>query len=566
MSTVKKKKFSDRKEVNSKILFTTVKWKWISFCKDNIIKNGIHPIIDKMNKIKYEAYLLANFHILRIINHNLEIPKLDQTFFKRTCNLVSSFEKRKTNPCKDIELDKSSKMFLELKLSKIFIYREKLNQLISIMALEMETAIKNHIIINAEKRILRYIRLTKGLKKYHAWGYLKSVFESTNLSEEDQKFKDFIGFMPYESNIKSNFNHFLILSYKILQYIESLPERTKGAKLYSILPTKSSFVNGHITIDTTALADILSIFSKKSVHAKEFRNNRDSEWRNLFNLNSVETKNRRFHYQISTDGYSVSILLTKPSIKESKMIYEYDHLIGIDPGITYLFTGKYSENGKEGFVRGSGAEYRFKNKTSKFNKWSQKKVKGSEIEEILKGMPSLKTSSFEKYSKQVVYHLAHSEKLFEFYNKHPYQKWRFTSFFFRKKTISEFCNRIAPKGKKTLVGFGDWSVPQGMSFGKPSGAVEGLKSALKRVATVVNINEHNTSKECSCCGSNIKNLYFKNKDQKLTFSHQVIRCINNDCMISWQRDKNASSNIYSKLRDWLSKPDQGDKKPNQTKT
>ena len=39
----------------------------------------------------------------------------------------------------------------------------------------------------------------------------------------------------------------------------------------------------------------------------------------------------------------------------------------------------------------------FKNKTTKFNNWSQKKVKGSEIEEILKGIPSLKTSSFENY-------------------------------------------------------------------------------------------------------------------------------------------------------------------------
>ena len=99
--------------------------------------------------------------------------------------------------------------------------------------------------------------------------------------------------------------------------MEQQPPNTKGAKTFTILPNKASFVNSYITICSTSLRDILKILNKSEIDNDKFMEQKDKIWRSLFNLNAVETINRKFHYEISTDGYGVSILLSKPKpVKE----------------------------------------------------------------------------------------------------------------------------------------------------------------------------------------------------------------------------------------------------------
>ena len=60
----------------------------------------IQTSVEKMSKITYEGSLLANLIVLYLINTNQPIPRLDQTFFRRTLKAVTATNKRQLNvPC-----------------------------------------------------------------------------------------------------------------------------------------------------------------------------------------------------------------------------------------------------------------------------------------------------------------------------------------------------------------------------------------------------------------------------------------------------------------------------------
>ena len=53
-----------------------------------------------MSKITYEGSLLADLVALYLINTNQSIPRLDQTFFRRTFKAITAKNKRQLNiPC-----------------------------------------------------------------------------------------------------------------------------------------------------------------------------------------------------------------------------------------------------------------------------------------------------------------------------------------------------------------------------------------------------------------------------------------------------------------------------------
>ena len=60
---------------------------------------------------------------------------------------------------------------------------------------------------------------------------------------------------------------------------------------------------------------------------------------------------------------------------------------------------------------------------------------------------------------------------------------------------------------------------------------------------------------CHCDVKNLNQYIIKEDKEKniceviLSKCHQVVRCTNNECSMCWQRDKNASRNIYKKLQD-----------------
>ena len=59
-------------------------------------------------------------------------------------------------------------------------------------------------------------------------------------------------------------------------------------------------------------------------------------------------------------------------------------------------------------------------------------------------------------------------------------------------------------------------------------------------------DEYGTSKTCSCCGAVVENIKYhkecKDGVSRLFKVHEVVRCTNNECSKSWNRDKNSGRN------------------------
>jgi hypothetical protein len=57
-----------------------------------------------VNKIIFEGYVLANLHIIRLLDEGKEVPPLNQKFFQNVLAQVSVLLYRKEMDCKDEEL------------------------------------------------------------------------------------------------------------------------------------------------------------------------------------------------------------------------------------------------------------------------------------------------------------------------------------------------------------------------------------------------------------------------------------------------------------------------------
>jgi hypothetical protein len=57
-----------------------------------------------VNKIIFEGYVLANLHIIQLLDEDKELPPLNQKFFQNVLVQVSVFQKQREMSCKDEEL------------------------------------------------------------------------------------------------------------------------------------------------------------------------------------------------------------------------------------------------------------------------------------------------------------------------------------------------------------------------------------------------------------------------------------------------------------------------------
>ncbi len=84
--------------------YTSIKCSLNKFCKKDYLKSKINELVINVNKIIFEGYLLANLHIIWLLDEDKEIPPLNQKFFQNVLAQVSVFQKRSEMPCKDEEL------------------------------------------------------------------------------------------------------------------------------------------------------------------------------------------------------------------------------------------------------------------------------------------------------------------------------------------------------------------------------------------------------------------------------------------------------------------------------
>ncbi len=287
-----------------------------------------------------------------------------------------------------------------------------------------------------------------------------------------------------------------------------------------------------------------------SISKEVFDANKDQFWRSLFDIDSYETENRKFAYEISTNGYAVTIRIEKPKKPIAEVPYvpkeeDFERKGAGDPGVTNLCTVKIDGVPNGEYIRITTKEYRHMAQMRKHLKWNENlKKKNTEYFELIKHMPSCAVSSKETYAQNVKHILSHCDSLLAFGCVKGFRKWRFKMYVYSDKALHTLCKRIT-NGEKMIFGLGDWSQQDGIIKRHPTAPVTKFAKKMRTHAYVQMLDEWGTSKGCSCCGSVCKKqrlLRERKEGFEFVACHQVVRCSSNECAMCWQRDDNSSIN------------------------
>ena len=561
-----------RKEDNKNTDFTCIKSSWKSFCKNNLLADTIvEDILPKINTICFLSYKLINFHFTRLLEEHKPLPEIKQNLFYQACCMVSQLKYTKDTTDTTTELYESFSQMKEY-ITDDLPARDYLclGYITNLNKLQL-TMTNNHLKLNFYNRFRKYLKLRTGETDnavvYH---WLKDIYEPTYEGKNTfiLYMREWLKYTPTEANIVKYSNHFVKIYYSILKEFEKYPY-TKGVRTFTLLPHKHGFTQSHITICNAGLENTLKYIAKtlkvensdveSGLDVKQFAENSEKYWRELFNINKYETKHKKFGWTILTDGKSVVLQMRKPTQSEKPVSdyteQQYDNFIGIDPGVRMLITS-YDTNDK--VIQVSTKEYRHKSKMIYACKKRVGWYKRWEHYEEWKLIPTIKTSKTSVMKEYFKYVFPLMRTFTEFHTEKGFRNLNFTSYCRSKATLAKICERISGgKEVKTLVGFGDYSQQHGLIKSHPTTPILRLKKELRRYCTVIGIDEYNTSKTCSSCNNEI--VLYRNRIQRkkqgvlepiarMSNIHSVIRCKTNECKLCcMDRDINASKNILGLL-------------------
>ena len=280
-----------------------------------------------------------------------------------------------------------------------------------------------------------------------------------------------------------------------------------------------------------------------------------AHWEKYFKLSRAEGNNRRrdFEYMLKTDGYAVSVMLSKERVGAKgsgvpQPVVDLDgkRVVGLDPGRIDLASCAWLDaHGKHAFSRYSNKEYQekigLKKAQSKRRLWMSR----AHLHEAMTELPSAKTPS-------TIAMRAHIAALFRILDRvlalnglSRVRGLRFSQHCRRQRVMYDICERItAPAGKDdrpVVVAFGA-GMFSSCSGGHAPGPVKGVRRALReRGVEMYDVNEDYTSQLCNCCHSKVVPMYSQGGGKAI---HGVRRCISATCMRkTLNRDANAALNI-----------------------
>lgn len=386
---------------------------------------------------------------------------------------------------------------------------------------------------------------------------------------------------------------------KISKYLEPL-----GVKMTQTCPLKSTEIPGHITIQENFIRHYMSAdyFGMTKGEVK----NLGSKWlwNKVLNMDDPIFKHMKsldweFYNTFQTDGISCTLTFAKYrrdangkkinplkniggdktiyasqlSDEAKKQILDKSVLVAVDPGV-----------GNLAFLAADSVDQDVKNHekhttiryTQKQRAYESESKIFSEIQQRLKNEPLATTgktvieeesyltnfnSMTVDYKKCIEYIRAKvlvGEHVRKFYQNPIFRKFKLRKYINSERSINKFIKNIKDtykqKGKRIVLGYGDWSRNPGIIKGCAPSMGVGLKRKLEKHFDILFVNEAYTSMMCNRCHKKVKNhvVPLKNKPQKTRKTHRVLVC--NECTGSKStgimrryinRDRNAALNILN---------------------
>lgn len=572
-----------RKVLNQTSVPTVVKTTWNSLCHPAAKLLQIDSVLCEVNKAITEAYLLANIHVVRLCSEGLPIPPLNQTFFYQCLSAVSLADKKKPEQ-KSLEFRASVSLYrsfyppyYELPDSRHLSsgwYQQASQQ--------MATACKNSTSTNFYRRFRRYLKLKYDLDGKSAYEALKAI-QAVEYDGQDEivaRYRKLMPTKPKYGQVEDDPELVMPLQYTFLCFFEQfqtnerVPNVVRGtarqARLFSLVPTKSSFTCNHLKMCTNGLYGLLKRSGVTGMprDGAPFREVADTYWRRFFRISDFETANRKFAGEVVLDGKGVSIVLRKPRpVCQSTKAAAHTYYIGtserwgLDPGRRDLFVasnqhGDIQRCSTRQFYHESGYKY----STKKIRTWQDKH---SAVKEAIHNMPSKKTSRLDLLQKHISFLLPRLDMLTQFHLKKGFRDLKFTRYVLAQKKLLKICRQLTKaSGRATTVGFGDWSNKDdgGIIKKSPAGPVKRLERQLSNHCQVVPVDEFRSSKLCHRCHGCTENMRCEkvcaDGVSRRVKVHSVLFCRNSKSChgMTMNRDVNASRNILRLLEAGTDRP------------
>jgi len=616
---------------------SAVKMKLNTFAKNKQLVARIRTLVYDMDQIIAEAYLFANFHVVRLLEEGKDVPAIGRPFYYRCLLAVSANCNVRKNTLSD-EFLTSIEKFDALRPPSVPDTRRKVdaadyNQVFGDASITMATMATNHLWMNLERRLETYLKWScPELKAFH-----KSIVRAVAIdprreieeivvmkSSKRKRFDRMTALMlkaraiasdlrstapsipPSTQRYDNRASLTIPLYHRILRETEqahrdhvrkslekanpsssdgthekSLPKRFQG-RMFSLLPMKNGYTVSHIPISSMMLKALL-----KKTGLEVFKGDGRDEaaghlWAKYFNLNTLETVNRRFANRICTDGYAVSALLNVSSgapasvsdreANLQKAIKAFASLggegvvvSGLDPGITDVFVTASTSMPS---VSMSSKEYYHLSKVnyskpliSRWNDEGSTWTSERAPEDCYNGRTAC-LSTLERYAS---WYLSSLSTLLMHRRVRGYRKLRFCRYGHKLRSINEMCDRIAPRDKTVIVGFGDWQGPKDSPISRKTvGPLSELKKALALRPNVILllIDEYLTSRTDSDTHlplTNMKGMTTRHSRDGKKYTvrgkiHKVLHCRTSDGRLpegckqtTWNRDTNAARNILNLL-------------------
>lgn len=570
-----------------------VKMTLASFCKNERLRRRIDKLVISANRLLGEAYVFANFHVVRLLSEHASelpaknpLPKMDRNFFYR-CILAVSINDARDSTLGE-EFVHSIQQFDSLRR------RESVNskvsirgwvQLVADLSIIMATMASNHLWVNLPKRIAQFIRIAHPNMRKHIKVILAAVLENPTASLEKvvsnpmarsvaTELRTWLP-LPSGQQFPSRAHLTLPFYYKMLSGIEARSRQidatpqdkksVKSQKLFSLLPRKNGFTLSYIPISSMCLVTLLKTCGLEAIKGDGRCVDRSALWAKYFNLNSIETHERKFNCRIVTDGYGVSALLNRTQRytvalesdsvdSDCRVALSEDSVCvrSVDPGYTDVVT-VVDEEGHS--VAYSSAQYyhdaKIRYSMRRTRRWCEETRCLSD--HIQHGM----TASMPEMLSHVASYLQVLPTLLRHRASRRFRALRFLRFVERQKAIHNICDIIAPRTAMTVVLFGDWKGASNSPVSrKTCGPLQDVRRCLKQRPNVIvrEVDEFRTSKRCSCCHNTLTNMRYTTSEGQAKRVHKVLHCKTSDkrlagprptkpCNTTWNRDANAARNI-----------------------
>ena len=253
------------------------------------------PIADAVNaltKLKTEAYILANLHILRLLEARHPLPALDQTFFYRCLCAVAD------GNAGDAAIEVSRALYCTCRPPGYrTASRSALRGMLQNCSQQMATAAKNHVSTNLYKRMQRHCRLRFHMDGAEVYSLLEKIFSGEMKPFANPVVQHFQELMPIPTQRALESTPHLFM--RVLWEMERFNQRhadMKNVRGFSLLPLAGGFTAGYIKVCSTGLRALLAAAEKPVPSEKDFLQPavRAEFWRECFRIDKVETANRRF--------------------------------------------------------------------------------------------------------------------------------------------------------------------------------------------------------------------------------------------------------------------------------